>query len=407
MRDVAIIGAGMTRFGKLLDKSIKDLVREAVERALEDAGVEKKAIEAAYVGNAVAGIMTGQEMIRGQVTLSAMGIEGIPIFNIESACASSSSAFSLGWTAVASGMYERVLVVGFEKLYDKDKKKSFRALGTAVDVELFAEFLEQISAGKESGNKVFAQGSGEKRSVFMDMYAFVSKQYMEKYGLTQDHFAKLSVKSHKNGAMNPHAQYQEEVTLEQVLQSGEVAYPLTRMMCSPVGDGAAAVVLCSKSEAAKHTTKPVWVAASVAASGKLTADSGESVTTRLAPKVYEMAGVGPEDIDLIEVHDATSPSEIISLIEVGLCPGDEAAKWIDEGHLEIDGKLPSNTSGGLVTKGHPVGATGCGQIHEIFHQLTGRAGPRQVKDAKIGMTHNGGGILGMDAASMTLHIFKR
>jgi acetyl-CoA acetyltransferase len=153
--------------------------------------------------------MTGQEMIRGQVTLSAMGIDGIPIFNVESACASSSSAFHLGWAAVAAGLYDFVLVAGFEKLYDKDKKKSFRALGTGVDVEMFRSFLEQLETQQETRAKILGEGSGEKRSVFMDMYAFMTKQYMERYALTQEHFAKLSVKSHKNGAMNPYAQYSE------------------------------------------------------------------------------------------------------------------------------------------------------------------------------------------------------
>jgi acetyl-CoA acetyltransferase len=397
----------MTRFGKFPDKGIKDLVREAVEAALDDAGLEKSGLEAAYVGNAVAGLMTGQEMIRGQVTLSAMGIEGIPIYNIESACASSSSAFNLAWMAVASGVHDRVLVAGFEKLYDKDKKKSFRALGTGVDIEMFAAFLDQMNSGQESGEKVLAKGSGEKRSVFMDMYAFYAKSYMERYGLTQEHFAKLSVKSHKNGSMNPHAQYQEQVTIEQVLASGDVAYPLTRMMCSPIGDGAAALILCSKAEAAKFTTDPVWVAASVVGSGIKSGEAGETLTGRLAPKAFEMAGITPKDVDLVEVHDATSPSEIITLIELGLCPGERAGEWIDEGHLEIDGTMPSNTSGGLVTKGHPVGATGCGQIYEIFRQLQGGAGERQVDGARVGMTHNGGGVIGTDAASMTLHIFKK
>jgi len=407
MNEVAIIGAGMTRFGKFLEKSIKDLVREAVEDALGDAGLEKKDIQAAYVGNAAAGLMTGQEMIRGQVTLSAMGIDGIPVFNVESACASSSSAFHLGWTAVAAGLHDCVLVAGFEKLYDKDKKKSFRALGTAVDIDMFRALLEQKEASQGSGEKIFREGSGEKRSVFMDMYAFYTRQYMDLYGLTQEHFAKLSVKSHKNGALNPHAQYQKEVTLEEVLQSGDVAYPLTRMMCSPIGDGAAALIICSKSMAARHTTAPVWVEASVVGSGKVESDANNKLTPRLAPKVYEAAGIGPEEIDVIEVHDATSPSEIITLIELGICPGEDSPKWIDEGYMETTGKMPTNTSGGLVTKGHPVGATGCGQIYEIVEQLRGRAGKRQVKDPRIGMTHNGGGIIGLDAASMTLHIFKK
>ena len=407
MVEVAVTGVGMTRFGKFLEKGIKELVREAVEEALEDAGLEKKDIQAAYVGNAVAGLMTGQEMIRGQVTLSSMGIQGIPVFNVESACASSSSAFHLGWGAIRAGLYDTVLVVGFEKLYDKDKRKSFMALGTAVDLEMCLTYFKQVEEHMNLGDRILHEGSGEKRSIFMDMYAFLTRRYMARYGLTQEHFAKLSVKAHKNGALNPHAQYQKPVTLEEVLRSGDVAFPLTRMMCSPIGDGAAAAVLTAKASAARHTTTPVWVAASVVGSGRIGNDPDDTLTRRLAPKVYEAAGIGPEDVDVIEVHDATSPAEIMDLIELDICPGEEAAKWIDDGTLEVDGRRPSNPSGGLVTKGHPVGATGCAQIYEIIQQLRGRAGGRQVKGPKIGMTQNGGGIIGIDASSMTLHVFKR
>jgi acetyl-CoA acetyltransferase len=407
MQDVAVVGAGMIRYGKYLEKGIKDLVREAVEVTLEDAGLEKKDIQAAYVGNCMAGLMTGQEAIRGQVTLSDMGIMGIPIYNVESACATSSMAFNVAWGAVSAGIYDNVLVVGFEKLYDKDKMKTFKALGTGIDVERGSTFLEEVQERLGLEEKIFQEGAGENRSIYMDMYAFMTRRNMERYGLTQEHFAKLSVKSHKNGALNPHAQYQKEVTLEEVLQSGDVVYPLTRMMCAPIGDGAAAAILCSKSKAAQYTTKPIWVAASVVGSGVISTDPDNTITRRLAPKAFEVAGIGPEDIDVIEVHDAASPGEIAFLIELGLCPGEEAGKWIDEGALEIDGKLPTNTSGGLVTKGHPVGATGCGQIYEVVKQLRGESGRRQVKDPRIGMTHNGGGIIGIDASSMTLHVFKR
>ena len=405
MRDVAVIGVGMTRFGKFPEKGIKELVREAVEYALTDAGISKKDIESAYVGNAVAGIMTGQEQIRGQVTLTAMGIEDIPIFNVESACASSAAGFHLGWMSVASGLYDCVLVVGFEKLYDKDKMKSFQALGTAADIDMFQSSLEEL-AKEYSGVQIFKQGSGQNRSIFMDMYAFVIKPYMDNYNLTQEHFAKLSVKSHKNGALNPHSQYQQEVSLEEVLNSGDIVFPLTRMMCAPVGDGAAAAILCSKSMASRFTTKPVWVAGSVIGSGSRNVKRETTMTERLASVLYEKTSVGPEDINVIEVHDATSPSEIMSLIQLGICKGEDAPEWIDKGYLEVDGKVPCNTSGGLVTKGHPIGATGCGQIYEIVTQLRGGAGKRQTKNPKVGMTHNGGGIIGIDASAMALHLFK-
>jgi len=407
MRDVAVIGIGMTRFGKYLEKGIKSLVREAVEETLKDAGIKKEDIEAAYVGNAAAGLMTGQEMIRGQVTLSAMGIDMIPIYNVESACASSSSAFNIAWTAVGAGVYDCVLVVGFEKLYHEDKLRSFKALSTAADVESYIDFFREAEKHSPTGDKILSGGAGETRSIFMDMYGFLTKRFMRKYGLTQEHFAKLAVKAHKYGALNPHAQYQKEVTLEEVLKSGDVVYPLTRMMCAPIGDGAAAVLLCAKSKVAQHTTKPVWVAGSVVGSGKITFDTDDSLTKRLAPKVYAAAGIGPEDIDVIELHDAGSPSEIMFMIELGICPGEDSVKWIEEDYLEVNGQMPSNLSGGLTTKGHPVGATGCGMIYEIIQQLRGEAGKRQVRNPKVGMIHNGGGVIGIDASSMVLNILKR
>jgi acetyl-CoA acetyltransferase len=396
----------MTRFGKHPDKGIKELVRDAVDETLKDAGISSKAIEAAYVGSAVPGLMTGQEQIKAQVTLSAMGIDSIPMYNVENACASSSTALHLGRTAVGAGVHDCVLVVGFEKLYDPDKLKSFMALGTAVDVEMAIKLLEDIETMQGDGEKILGEGSGKSRSIFMDMYAYYTRIYMDRFGLTQEHFAKISVKSHKNGAFNPHAQYQKEVTLEEVLQSGDVAFPLTRMMCSPVGDGAAAAIICSKERAAQFTTKPVWVDCSEIGSGRLNNDLEDTLTRRLGVQAFEKAGCGPGDIDVIEVHDATSPSEIITLIELGICPGEEAAQWVDEGHLEVDGKMPTNTSGGLSSKGHPIGATGLGQVHEVVHQLRGTSGKRQVDDPKVGMTHNGGGIMGVDAAAMAIHVFK-
>jgi acetyl-CoA acetyltransferase len=407
MRNVAIIGAGIIKFGRYPDKGIKDLVRESVENALQDADLSPQKIEAAYVGSAVPGIMTGQEQIKAQVTLSAMGIDSIPMVNVENACASSSSALNLAWIAVGAGIYDCVLVVGFEKLYDQDKLKSFLALGTAVDVQMVEKYLADFEARQKSSEKILSKGSGKSKSIFMDMYAYYTRMYMDTYGLTQDHFIKLSVKSHKNGALNPHAMYQKEMTMDEIISSGEIAFPLTRAMCSPVCDGAAAVIICSQEKVGQFTNTPIWIESSVIGSGKISDEIGDTLTKRTGPKAFESAGIGPEDIDIIEVHDATSPSEIITLIELGICPGDKAGEWIDKGYLNIDGKKPSNTSGGLVTKGHPIGATGLGQIHEVVHQLRGTAGPRQVKSPKVAMTHNGGGILGVDAAAMALHILKK
>lgn len=407
MRDVAIVGTGMLRFGRYPGKGIKDLVKEAVNNALEDAGIDKNIIQAAYVGSAVPGLMTGQEQIKAQVTLSAMGIESIPMYNVENACASSSSALNLAWTAVGAGIHDCALVVGFEKLYDADKLKSFMALGTAVDIEIAMKMLEDFQKKQGEDESILSADSGKSKSIFMDMYAYYTRKYMDRYGLTQNHFAKLSVKGHKSGALNPNAMYQKEITIEEVLNSGDVAFPLTRMMCSPVCDGSAAVIICSKEMAKKMSKPPIWIAASVVGSGRINDDISDTLTRRLAPLAFEAAGIGPEDVDVVEVHDATTPSEIISLIELGLVPGEDAPKWIDNNELDINGRLSSNPSGGLTTKGHPIGATGLAQIHEIVHQLRGTAGKRQTNTPKVGMTHNGGGILGVDAAAMALHILKR
>jgi acetyl-CoA acyltransferase len=406
VRDVAVIGAGMTRFGKFLERSMKDLAREAVEEALKTAGVEQQAIEAALVGNAMAGLISGQECIRGQVVLREMGIGGIPVVNTENACASSATAFHLAWLYVASGLYDIVLALGMEKLYHEDKKRSFQAIGSAVDVE----FMQQLLAAMKSQPKAEGEGKpgepGKSRSMFMDFYAIFARAHMEKYGTTKEQFAKIAVKNHYNGSLNPHAQYQHACTLEEVLASPLVAEPLTRLMCSPIGDGAAAVILTSAENAARFTSKPVRVRASVLASGADPEPGKPGITTRAARKAYEMAGIGPEDIHVAEVHDASAPAELVIYEELGFCQPGEGGKLIDEGVTALTGRLPVNTSGGLLAKGHPVGATGVAQICEVFWQLRGEAGKRQVAKAKVGLTENGGGMVRNEAAALSVHILS-
>lgn len=406
MRDVAVIGAGMTRFGKFLERSMKDLAREAVEEALKTAGVEQQALEAAVVGNAMAGLISGQECIRGQVVLREMGIGGIPVVNTENACASSATAFHLAWLYVASGMYDIALALGMEKLYHEDKKRSFQAIGSAVDVE----FMQQLLAAMKSQPKAEGEGKpgepGKSRSMFMDFYAIFARAHMEKYGTTKEQFAKIAVKNHYNGSLNPRAQYQHACTLEEVLASPLVAEPLTRLMCSPIGDGAAAVILTSAENASRFTSKPVYVRASVLASGDDPEPGKPGITTRAARKAYEMAGIGPEDIHVAEVHDASAPAELVIYEELGFCQPGEGGKLIDEGVTALTGRLPVNTSGGLLAKGHPVGATGVAQICEVFWQLRGEAGKRQVAKAKVGLTENGGGMVRNEAAALSVHILS-
>jgi acetyl-CoA acyltransferase len=406
MREVAIVGAGMTRFGKYLDRSMKLLGAEAIEGALKTAGVERGQLQAAVVGNAMAGLITGQECIRGQVVLREMGIGGIPVINTENACASSATAFHVAWLYVASGMYDTVLALGMEKLYHEDKTRSFQAIGSAVDVELMQQIMAMMKAQQKE--KVAGKPSepGKSRSMFMDFYAQFARAHMEKYGTTKEQFAKVAVKNHLHGSLNPHAQYQDRCTLEDVLSSPVVAEPLTRLMCSPIGDGAAAVVITTKERAAQLTTKPVRVRASVLGYGMDPQPGEPGITTRVSQKAYEVAGIGPEDVSVAEVHDASAPAELVIYEELGFCKPGEGGKLIDDGITQLGGRLPVNTSGGLLAKGHPVGATGIAQICEIFWQLRGEAGERQVPNATVGLTENGGGMVRNEAAALSVHVLS-
>lgn len=398
MRQVAVVGAGMTRFGKHQDRSMKDLAREAVENALRAAGMEREAIEAAAVGNAVAGLITGQECIRGQVVLREMGIGGIPVINTENACASSSTAFHIAWLYVASGMYDTVLAVGMEKLFHPDKKRTFTAIGSAIDMDIADEFARQMS-GEQSG------GAGESRSVFMDYYANLARQHMARYGTTREQFAQIAAKNHTNGSLNPHAQFQTPRTVADILAAPLIAEPLTRMMCSPIGDGAAAVIITTAEKARQFTTKPVFVRASIIGSSQEHAADAPGIVEKTSRKAYSMAGISPSEVQVVEVHDATAPAELIIYEELGLCGPGEGGKMISDGVTQIGGRVPVNPSGGLLAKGHPVGATGVAQISEIFWQLRGEAGKRQVAGAKVGLTENGGGVLGGENAVASVHIF--
>ncbi|HYL60733.1 MAG TPA: thiolase family protein, partial [Candidatus Acidoferrales bacterium] len=377
------------------------------------AGVDQNKIQAAVVGNAMEGLVTGQECVRGQVVLRDMGVGGIPIINCENACASSATAFHLAWLYVASGMYDVVLALGMEKLYHADKRKSFAAIGSAVDVELMQQMIAdmnaqqaQLRAEREARGEAPAKsaGAGESRSMFMDFYAAGARAHMKRYGTTREQFGRIAVKNHRNGSLNPHAQYQDVYSLEDVLNSPVVAEPLTRLMCSPIGDGAAATILCASSIANRYTNKPVKVLASLLSSGSEHTPDQPGVVTRVANQAYEKAGVGPKDLSVIELHDASAPAELMTYEELGLCKPGEGGKMIDDGVTEIGGRIPVNPSGGLLAKGHPVGATGVAQICEIFWQLRGEAGKRQVANPKIGLTENGGGMVRGEAAAMSIHV---
>ena len=401
MQKVRVVGAGMTRFGKYLDRGLRDLAEEAVRNAVEDAGLNSNEINAAYVGNSVAGLITGQEAIRGQVMLRRTGLMGIPIVNVENACASASTAFHLGWMAVASGMHDCVLALGVEKLSDPDKAKSFRAFNSAVDIAELAEIEKRLGRSGEGA---------EDRTLFMDLYLSMlnSEEPVGQSvgGITREQMALVSVKNHYHGSLNPFAQYRQAVTLAEVLQSRQVVGPLTVFMCSPLGDGAAAVLIASDKFARDKGLKGPRVDASVLVSGRGDDRSMAPSTQQAATQAYEMAGLGPEDVDVAEVHDAVAPAELSIYEDLRFCAPGDGPKLIEDRVTWLGGKLPVNTSGGLLSRGHPIGATGLGQIVEVVWQLQGKAGKRQVENCKVGLTQNGGGHIGFDLAAMAVHIFS-
>ncbi len=411
---VYIIGVGMIKFGKYFEKSIKQMTGEALELVLEDCGLTRDDIEAAWFSNTGWGMYSFQHSIRGQVALTANGLEKIPITNVENACASGSTAFHGAWTAIKAGLYDCALAIGTEKLYDEDRVKVMRGFMAGTDVEemmkRMAEFAEQEQKrkeqeAKEKGVEVVAEKPGG-HSVFMDFYAMGARMHMKKYGSTQRQLAIIAAKAHNNSTLNPLAQYTFPQTVEQVLADREVAYPLTRAMCAPIGDGSAAAILCSERFLKKHPSKPaIKVLASVLAAGSRTGEN--DISQRAAGKAYELTGLGPKDIHVIEVHDATAFGEVHQMEALGFCPEGEGGVFAESGATALDGKIPVNPSGGLISRGHPIGASGLAQIHELVTQLRGEAGKRQVKNPRIAMAENGGGTIGNGEAAMTIHILEK
>lgn len=413
MRKVKIIGGAVTKFGKHMNRNMKSLVAEAVEGALMDAGITKAQLQGAWVGNAAQGINEGQECIRGQVVLRAMGIGGIPVVNVENACASSATALNGAWAMVALGEIDVALVIGMEKMYHEDRSRVIKGFMAGMDVEVVSQIMDAFKQQEEEVRKAReARGEKEKeksgqRTIFMDLYASGARRHMEKYGTTQRQLAAISSKNHFHSSMNPLAQYQNKLTIEEVLAAPEVAWPLTRSMCAPIGDGAAAAIICSEEYARKLGNRNIAeVAACMLASGEDREEDQEPTLTKLARKAYEKAGVGPEEIDVAEVHDATAFGELSSLEQLNLCSVGVGGPFAEAGHTTLGGKIPVNVSGGLESQGHPVGATGCRQVVELYWHLTGRAGQRQVQGAKVGLAQNAGGSVGGTEAALSVTILK-
>jgi acetyl-CoA acyltransferase len=414
--DVYIIGVGMFRFGKYPDRTVKDMTSEVLELVLKDAGAHTDDVEAAWFSNSFWGINTGQHSIRGQVALAPLGIEHVPIMNVENACAGASSAVHGCWMGIKSGLYDVALAIGAEKVYNPtDKQASFEMFISNTDVEFTRQIIRIFQADAEKkakGAGAIKEGDGDGsggHSPFMDLYSMGARIHMEQYGTTQRQLAVIASKNHFHGSMNPLAQYQADMTVDEVLSDRLVAYPLTRAMCAPIGDGATAALLCSEKALKRFPNAlPVRVRASVLASGSLKFETSNGmIGRRLSRKAYEIASLGPEDIDVAEVHDATAFGELLQCEELGFCGEGEGGALAESGATRIGGRLPVNTSGGLECRGHPIGASGIAQLVELVTQLRGNAGPRQVEGARMALAENGGGFIGVGEASMCIHILEK
>jgi acetyl-CoA acetyltransferase len=411
MTDAYIVGAGMTPLGKHWDLTVKQLAAQAIDLALADAGVTREAIEAAWFCNTRLGVLEGQHNIRGQCVLRAYGFERIPIFNTDNACASSSSGLAQAWAAVRSGMHDVALVVGAEKMNFRDKNKEmFEAFKGSWDRDLAESQMDALLAiGDGMPLPERARQAGGERSVFMDIYAAQARYHMARFGTTEEQIAEVAAKNHWHSQWNDKAQYRTPMTRAEVLADKLVSWPMTRAMCAPMSDGACALVVASSRVLDRFArSRAVGIRAVAVSSGSTrTADEVERHLTHTAAlRAYEVAGLGPEDVSVAELHDATAFAEILQSENCGFAAYGDGGPLVVSGATRLGGRLPINVSGGLLSKGHPIGATGAIQIHELVTQLRGEAGPRQVAGARIGLAENGGGFYGFEEAACVVTLLE-
>lgn len=410
MSRVYVVGVSMTPFGKVLDKSVQQLTQEAVTQVMRDAGCDAATIDSAFFANAAQGAMDGQHSIRGELALRDLPFDSIPIINVENACASASTAFHMAYSYIRAGMSDVALAVGAEKMYSTDKDKSFAVFNGSWDVhnvEGTMSGLIQMGEGVETPKEYRETGA---HSVFMDVYQAFAKFHMKNFGTTPRQIAAVSAKNHHHSTMNPLSQYRRDYSVDEVLKARVVAWPLTVPMCSPISDGSAAALLCSEA-ALRHfgRSRAIEVRASVLASGgrRKAEDYRQEVSYIAAKRAYDMASIDPKDISVAEVHDATAVGEIQQLENLMLCEFGEGGPLSESGATTLGGRVPVNPSGGLESKGHPIGATGLGQIFELVTQIRGDAGARQVEGARIGIAENGGGLIGVEPAACCITILGR
>ncbi|OZF26122.1 thiolase family protein [Rhodococcus sp. 14-2483-1-2] len=390
-QSVWIAGIGMTPFGIHQNSTVRELTSRAVGDALTDSGGRLSEVDVAFFGNTTQGMLEGQAMVPGQIALRSMGLEGIPVFNVENACATGSSALSLAVNQIRAGAAEIALAVGVEKMNVGNTARTMAVFDSAYDVsdpDALARTLIDL------GGEIDEPDVG-RRSVFMDIYAAMARSHMRQYGTTQEQIAAVAAKNHLHAVSNERAHYRKPMTVNEVLAGRPLSYPLTVPMCAPVTDGAAAVILCSDRALRRlNSVGPVRVRAAVVGTGRdrdISTFAGH-LSKAVAERAYEAAGLGPEDIDVAEVHDATAFAEILQTEMVGLVPEGHGGPAALRGETSLGGRIPVNPSGGLESKGHPLAASGLGQIFELTEQLRGASGSRQVEGARIALAENGGGF---------------
>ncbi|MBK8959021.1 MAG: thiolase family protein [Proteobacteria bacterium] len=410
-----IIGAYSTAFGRRPQDSVKDLAREAYLAVLADAGLDDGGmIESVHFGNC--GMWTdNQGSIRGQVCLTPMTREGllperVPLTNVEAGCATASLALNGAWKDILSGQAAVSLAMGVEKtFFPQAPDKTARLYFGGIDQYDPQEWQDYYRAAGEVAGKPFEPGPD--RTIFMDTYAMQACYHMKKYGLTQRQIAAGAAKNHNHGAMNPGAQYRFRMTVDEVLADRPVTWPLTRAMCAPIGDGAAAALVVSeqvlKTLPAEVRERAVRIAAQGLSGGKYRSLDEDGLSRYAAERAYRAAGITPADVDVAEVHDATSFCEIYQVEMMGFCARGEGGALVESGATTLGGRIPVNTSGGLVSKGHPVGATGLSMTAELVAQLRGEAGERQVDGARWALAENGGGVIGFDEAACSVLLLHR
>jgi acetyl-CoA acetyltransferase len=411
-RDIFVAGVGMTVFGRHLDKAVWQLAQEAVDRALKDAGAEMSQIEMAYYGTGTQAALQGQFAIPGEVAFARFGLTGIPVYNVENACATGTSAFQLAVQALRAGEADIAIAVGSEKMNIEDKSRALAMFDGGWDVSRAEENAALLLALGEGIEVPEGSESDRPYSRFMAIYAAMCRFWMQQFGTTQRQIAAVASKNHNHSIHNEFAQYRKAFTIEEVLASPPITYPLTIAMCGPLTDGAAAVIVANEKGLAKlkgNRDRAIKVAATsiATAAPRLATEFDKAVCRRAANKAYEKAGIGPQDVSVVEVHDATAMGEILAVEYLRLTEMGEAGIFAERGDLSIGGRIPVNTSGGLECKGHPIGATGLGQIHELVTQLRGEAGLRQVIGAKVALQENGGGSIGYEEGVVAVNIFTR